>query len=383
MMGWIVALLCLVIHSQYLAEGFLISQVAKAAMHKKAPHDIDYETLRNVSVRAEGERYAEEDSSARRALIRKLASLPLVAGYIAPHLSTAETDCDIIQKCSNGAIVEEEAIPGAYQQFCMSLPERSVRLQATGEEINIQQNSSSSVAGRTGVVIWNSSLLLLRILDGIAMATATQDGNFFTDKSVLELGCGTGLCSVAVAKLAQGANNPKEREPARFKVTATDGNEEVVALAEKNAKHNGLISMDKSLSFQVAQMQWNFLDAMQYSEEMHLVIGSDLTYNSNAWPALAQTVSTVLNPRMGIFIYLTCGHAGFNLDSELSGFASVAQSEGLEILTETDVRWPFRNPDSPQTISLTKILQQFFETSKEGSAGDTQRGARVLVFARR
>jgi SAM-dependent methyltransferase len=256
-------------------------------------------------------------------------------------------------------------------------------LQATGEEINIQQNSSSSVAGRTGVVIWNSSLLLLRILDGIAMATATQDGNFFTDKSVLELGCGTGLCSVAVAKLAQGANNPKEREPARFKVTATDGNEEVVALAEKNAKHNGLISMDKSLSFQVAQMQWNFLDAMQYSEEMHLVIGSDLTYNSNAWPALAQTVSTVLNPRMGIFIYLTCGHAGFNLDSELSGFASVAQSEGLEILTETDVRWPFRNPDSPQTISLTKILQQFFETSKEGSAGDTQRGARVLVFARR
>jgi hypothetical protein len=129
MMGWIVALLCLVIHSQYLAEGFLISQVAKAAMHKKAPHDIDYETLRNVSVRAEGERYAEEDSSARRALIRKLASLPLVAGYIAPHLSTAETDCDIIQKCSNGAIVEEEAIPGAYQQFCMSLPERSVRLQ--------------------------------------------------------------------------------------------------------------------------------------------------------------------------------------------------------------------------------------------------------------
>jgi len=218
----------------------------------------------------------------------------------------------------------------------------------------------------------------LRLLDNIAKSTHGCEGNFFTNKTILEVGCGTGLCSIAVAKLAGHKNSSENEEEFLGKNSrfyATDGNEEVVELARLNARLNGLTSD----FFRVNQLKWSFLDAMEYSDEVDLVFGSDLTYNANSWPSLAQTVSTVLKPESGVFLYLTCGHAGFSLNSELTGFVSVAQSEGLTRLTETDARWPFRDPNTGISISLSSLLQQSLSRADK-DVTDLNGGTRILVF---
>eukprot|EP00804_Cyclotella_cryptica_P027623 CCRYP_010262-RA/>CCRYP_010262-RA protein AED:0.13 eAED:0.13 QI:217/1/1/1/0.4/0.33/6/3715/197 len=55
-------------------------------------------------------------------------------------------------ECRNGGIVSEMAVPGAYQQQCMDLVERTFLLKSTNDTITIEQGTGSAkgVAGRTG-----------------------------------------------------------------------------------------------------------------------------------------------------------------------------------------------------------------------------------------
>mmetsp|Transcript_15849 Transcript_15849/g.18061 ORF Transcript_15849/g.18061 Transcript_15849/m.18061 type:complete len:262 (+) Transcript_15849:43-828(+) len=89
---------------------------------------------------------------------------------------------DESDECRNGVIAAETAIPGAYQNICMTLPSRSFTLQSTGDTIDIYQgagvtgsSSSSSVTGRTGVALWNSGLLLARLLDRLSFEYGQQE----------------------------------------------------------------------------------------------------------------------------------------------------------------------------------------------------------------
>ena len=125
------------------------------------------------------------------------------------------------------------------------------------------------------------------------------------------LGCGTGLASLAAAKL--GAKQ----------VLATDGNDEVVELAKINIERNQLSSMVQS-----TKLQWGILDASDYINFADVIIGSDLTYNSGSWRVLAETLSSILKPG-GLFVYLSLGHSGFNVSGEIDGFLSVTQNLGL------------------------------------------------------
>jgi hypothetical protein len=229
------------------------------------------------------------------------------------------------RECAGTGLAVEQAIPGAYHQACMSLPVRSVpirtrrtsaaasdgtdwasagtttslaRLTDDVHVLEIQQTyagsvNSGSLAGSTGTVIWNSSLLLTRLLERLACMESTsnlfrkdvQDDRAFKVESlsvpptVMELGCGTGLVSLAAASL--GAT----------RVLATDGNPAVVQLAASNIERNHVTDRVRAV-----HLPWGLLAAMDYSETADLVLGSDLTYFSGNWPALAATMSTVLKP---------------------------------------------------------------------------------------
>lgn len=204
-------------------------------------------------------------------------------------------------------------------------------------------------AGRTGVAVWNSCLLLTRLLDTLTR----QDSSWLKDKTVVELGSGAALASIAAAKL--GAKQ----------VLATDGNPNVVELANRNIQRNQV--EDK---VEATTLQWSFLDAVDYVDVADVVIGSDLTYNSGTWRVLAETFSTILKPG-GVVLYLTLGHAGFNVEGELNGFLSVVQSEGLELVGESDAASPFQ--------MLSKSLAQCIST-KEQSVLDATGGVRVVVL---
>lgn len=202
-------------------------------------------------------------------------------------------------------------------------------------------------AGQTGVAVWNSCLLLARLLDTLTK----QSPSWLQGKTVVELGCGTALASISCAKL--GAS----------RVFATDGNANVVELANKNIIQNQVEDRAEAVT-----LQWGFLNAMDFVDTADVVIGSDLTYNSGSWRVLAETITTILKPG-GIMVYLTLGHAGFNVDGELNGFLSVVQSEGLQVVKDPPA--PFKN--------LSQTLLRCI-SPQEKTVLDTTGGVRVLLL---
>ena len=145
---------------------------------------------------------------------------------------------------------------------------------------NIMHISSSNTTLK--VAVWNSGILLLRLLDKLSISNPS----IFKDKSMLELGCGVALSSIACAKF--GASS----------VLATDANPEVLDLAKRNIERNNAASVVNAVA-----LQWGLLDATEYESSADIVVGSDLTYNSGSWVQLAETMDTVLKPE-GIVIYL-------------------------------------------------------------------------------
>jgi SAM-dependent methyltransferase len=233
-----------------------------------------------------------------------------------------EEDVEVASSCANGALAVEQTVPGAYQQICMTLPTRTIRIgENHKKEIVIQQRQidNVSLAGSTGVVVWNSSILLARLLEALSFEVIDkqqQQQEQWT--TVLELGCGTGLASI-VAAACWG--------PWIKSIIATDGNPSVVELATENVRLNGYTER-----IQTSLLKWDLFSAMDYADSADFVIGSDLTYFSGNWPALAETMATVLKKPNGKVLYLSLGHSGFN--AEMDGFLSVANSYGLVLETK-------------------------------------------------
>jgi len=231
--------------------------------------------------------------------------------------------------CQNGALMDEIGIPGAYSSMCMGLPKRTITLPKyqercrslwinpinNGNDASINRNNGTIIvqqqaggSGNTGMSVWNSGLLLTRLLDALVdeferrqrrerSTKNKNDNNFWMNQDVIELGTGTGICSIAAYQL--GARS----------VIATDGNPRVLELTESNIRSNcysitnGDTSTDpnlpspKALNIKTEPLQWGLLNAMDYSESASIVIGADLTYNPGAWRVLAETIATVLKTK--------------------------------------------------------------------------------------
>lgn len=196
-----------------------------------------------------------------------------------------DEDVSVLQCPDEACVLTESAVPGAYQQECMQLPVRSIPIQQVSSDsrqkrevvLHLQQGVAG--AGSTGMAVWNSSLLLSRLLQ----ALARLQPRWLARKAVLELGCGPGLVSLTAAAL--GASH----------VVATDGNPDVVRLASTNLEENQARLVDSSSNnrspntrlIEAQQLPWGMLSAMDWYESADLVLGSDLTYNAGTWRALA------------------------------------------------------------------------------------------------
>jgi SAM-dependent methyltransferase len=194
-----------------------------------------------------------------------------------------------------------------------------------------------------------------------------MEPKYFEGKIVMELGCGTAVASITASKM--GAKQ----------IYATDGNQEVVQLAQANLKRNG-INVDQSKGNHLGEatsLRWGLMDAVDYYDTADIIIGSDLTYNSGAWGLLAETFEAVLKPD-GIAIYLSLGHSGFSISGELGGFATVIESQGrLEILSEGSEGWPFQ-----KVTSLDSLLKNSL-SNKELDVVKTTGGFKTLVLRKK
>lgn len=328
--------------------------------------------------------------------------------------------------CQNGALMGESAVPGAYSSLCMGLAERIVPLPKYRERMAMATKTKSITAnvsgeiqqqqkyfsqsgtivvrqkaggsGNTGMTVWNSGLLLTRLLDAMVdelqqrqrqkQSGAGDDANvFWRNQEVLELGCGTGLCSIAAYRL--GAKS----------VVATDGNPGVLQLADSNIQQNCYSGRDGDgtatattdptsnpggnlSTIRAEPLQWGFLNAMDYSEGASFVIGADLTYNPGGWRALAETIETVLktendnasaasSSKRCYALYLSVGHDGFNVNAEMDGFLSVAKEVGLVTL-----------PDGVEGIDLPELLMKTLSDTEKKILAQGG-GFRVAVLGRK
>ncbi|GAX25223.1 hypothetical protein FisN_5Lh306 [Fistulifera solaris] len=269
---------------------------------------------------------------------------------------SANDDTSLCQK--NGILTEERAIPGAYENVCMTLPIRTIAVDDDDDDddstiLSIEQQASGP--GATGLAVWNSSLLLTRLLPLLS----------FRDTTVVELGCGTGLASLVAAMM--GAK----------RVFATDGNPNVIKLAERNIQRNNMQNVVKAVSY-----QWGYDTDPIPEESADWVIGSDLTYSPGSWPLLADAMASLVKPNTGIILYLSLGHPGFNVQGEINGFLSVAQSRSLRPLLLSDSEWPLRTSDGTP-LAPEAYLRASCRNGYERTILESGGGTRVLFLQKR
>jgi predicted nicotinamide N-methyase len=318
------------------------------------------------------------------------AAASVAASYIS-HTSGDDVLVGVEQLCQSGErLAPEVPVPGAYQQVCMTLTSCTVPVSVfsfrskndSGKLSHENDNSSSGIveldvaqlvqpsstavsalpiSGSTGFVIWNSSLLLSRLLQ--QLATEALYG-----KTVLELSCGTGLVSPTAAVL--GAHH----------VLATDGNPAVVHLAAQNIARNSrlVVLCDKGsgdcTTIDAVALPWGTMPALDCEGVADIVLGSDLTYNPANWPAVAETMATVLKPG-GTVLYLSLGHTGFPVRAELDGFLSVAASNGLVVANDD-------NDPFGTELTLTNLLLQRCVLPEERSIVQPS-GVRVVALRKK
>ena len=271
----------------------------------------------------------------------------------------------------------ESAVPGAYDQVCMNLPLRTIPFSLPKDTVhpslttNIQIQQEGVGPGKTGLAVWNSALLLGRLLEALSVANPA----FLRDKQLVEVGCGTGLVSIMASRL--GAKS----------VWATDGNPAAVALSEVNFEPNN-VAYTKSISSAttdssndanvVTGLQWGELQVpLEWMGKADIIVGSDLTYNSGSWRVLAETMESLLS-KNGIVLYLSLGHAGFNVRGEMDGFLNVAKQVGLSV--KSTAALPFSLP--PGISSLDALLQGAVLPSEQAILSATG-GAQVLALGRK
>ena len=285
--------------------------------------------------------------------LRSVMSTLLASATTATGPTSAHADDDDMVKDNDGlvrrlcqtkgALVPETAITGAYEQDCMQLPWRDVPLDSRAAQptvLRLQQGSMSG-AGTTGLAVWNSSILLSRLLTQCATNREQWAASF---PCMVELGCGPGLASLTAAAL--GAP----------RVVATDGNPAVVGLADTNIRANGLTDR---VTAQVLSWGWRNVATDANADAVDLVMGSDLTYQSQNWPVLAETMAGLVRPKTGLVMYLTLGHAGFAVQAEVQGFLSVAQQYGLvPVLPGSETALRVQDTYGWPTADLTRLVYE-------------------------
>jgi predicted nicotinamide N-methyase len=177
-------------------------------------------------------------------------------------------------------------------------------------------------AGETGLVLWGAALLLTWHLEH----TPSLRAKLASGASVLELGCGAGLCAAAAALLG-GA------------VTATDGDDEVVALAAENAAQlladaarerteTPSIAHTSPLGAVTARrLRWgDAADAAALAPPYELIIASDVIYFVEAHDALLATLVMLAAASPGCEVLLA--HTWRKPDAEGAFFARLTGAEG-------------------------------------------------------
>ncbi len=197
---------------------------------------------------------------------------------------------------------------------------RDLPLEVGRSRLRIYTASAVDVLSRPGLsespywcVAWPAGLALARHLGNLDLR----------GRKVLEVGCGVGVAALAAA--LAGAD-----------VVATDNIPEALRVTAMNARRNGL-------RLSVAAADWRH---WPLRGKFDLVIGSDVTYLPESYPALLDTLDAALKP--GGTALITDPHRG-----STSAFLSAATARGWAVASsELAV-------EGPQAVRLHHLGRAF------------------------
>lgn len=201
---------------------------------------------------------------------------------------------------------------GEGQSSCQQL-DNVVRYKG-GKLLTIRQDWGGSAS--TGAAVWNGANMASWYLEN-------RIGNNVKDKSVLELGAGVGFTS-----LVSHAMGAKE-------VLITDGNEDVLKLADKNIGLNCDVSDPSSKTVRTARLQWNTEDEKSNlispltGKPWDYVFASDVTYKKAAWGDLLACISHLSGPNTKTILSMEPRNVG-----EVEGVMAEARKQGLQVSEE-------------------------------------------------
>lgn len=159
-----------------------------------------------------------------------------------------------------------------------------------GTGITIHHHLSTTL-NRVGLQVWRGSLLIADFL--------LNNKDKVVDKTVIELGCGTGLGGILAAKL--GA----------LRVYFTDFDEDVLSLCqsnvEKNVEESSSIAIYRKLDWReplTTQLSENDLAKLKNAST---ILAADCIYDDNLSTHLVETIQTLLKcAHHNCILYMTC-----------------------------------------------------------------------------
>lgn len=136
-------------------------------------------------------------------------------------------------------------------------------------------------AGRgLGSTVWNAGLVFAQIVLGDSSGATCPfrfPPGFWCGKRVLELGCGTGVVSVALKKAGAA------------EVLATDYSPDLLELAALNAAENGV-------SVRTAELDWRSPERACTGGPFDVLVAADVIYAESAFEPLIDTVLFLSRP---------------------------------------------------------------------------------------
>ncbi|KAG0578646.1 hypothetical protein KC19_4G039000 [Ceratodon purpureus] len=173
----------------------------------------------------------------------------------------------------------------AKQNSFVSQGSLQLKLDACGQQLHIMQAPSSvNTLGVTGGVMWDSGVVLAKLLEYAADTHGLQ----LRGKKCVELGAGCGLTGCVAALL--GAN-----------VTMTDM-EDRLRLLQKNVDENSY-SLSKAGRASVRELTWGDKPEREIVNPLpDFVVASDVIYNEKVVPELLQTLRELTSPNTTVLL---------------------------------------------------------------------------------
>jgi predicted nicotinamide N-methyase len=168
-------------------------------------------------------------------------------------------------------------------------------------EFTLRDGTVNEDHSSLGMQTWGSAIVLMEMI-----ARSPQDffprsfGAISRPLRILELGAGTGLVTLALAKLFMALLTEARNIP--IELVATDFHPDVIANLRDNVSSNLLHSSDPWVSVSVHKLDWqeyeNFdlqqTNTTPFEEPFDVVIGADIVYDSRHAAWIRSTVAALL-----------------------------------------------------------------------------------------